>query len=143
MPKKYRECESYAHRYSKQILKDWLISKWSEDNYSGSYDALSWNAPYSDPDRGIRLEYPIVEVDGVYLGMDPVWTTYPDLEKVREAGKKIAAVIDLVVLSNGKPKYGLEVVHKHECSKTKLLTLTKLKHKYGFQVYEVLSLIHI
>lgn len=137
MSKKYRECESYAHLYSKQILKDWLISKWNETSHTGNFDVLSWNAPYSDSDRGIRLEYPIIEVDGSYLGMDPVWTTYPDLKKVRESGKTISAVIDLVVLSDGKPKYGLEVVHKHECSRTKLVTLAKLKNKYGFQVYEI------
>ena len=137
MTKKYRGCESYAHLYSKQILKDWLISKWSETTLSGDFDVFSWNAPYSDPDRGVRLEYPIIEVDKSYLGMDPVWTTYPNLEKVKEAGKTISAVIDLVILSDGKPKYGLEVVHKHNCSNTKLVTLAKLKHKYGFQVYEI------
>ncbi len=131
------ECESYAHFYSKKIVKDWLISKWNKDTLIGNFDTFEWYAPFSDSDHGIRLEYPIVEFKSNYMGMDPAWSEYPDLEKVKDAGRNIASVIDLVILDKNKPKYGLEIVHKHECSRSKLITLAKLKQLYNFEVYEI------
>jgi hypothetical protein len=141
MSKSYRECESYAHLYSKQILKDWLISKWDEKELTGNYDIFTWFSPFTDEDRGIRLEYPIISrsisKNTEYYGMDPGWIEYPDLKKVVDSGRSISSVIDLVIMDHGKPKYGLEIVHKHECSRSKLITLAKLKLEYGFDVYEI------
>ena len=131
------ECESYAHFYSKKVVKDWLTSKYDKDTQVSSFDVFEWYSDYSDKDHGIRLEYPIIEFKSNYLGMDPAWTEYPDLKKIKDAGRQVSCIIDLVILDKNKPKYGLEVVHKHECSRSKLITLAKLNQIYNFQVYEV------
>ncbi len=137
--KKYREVESYAHYYTKEVLKKWLVSKWDKTKLAGSYDIFDWNANFQDKDRGIKLEYPILTFKNKYLGMDLAWNDYPDLEKAIDSGRKVGCVIDMVILSDGKPKYGIEVVHTHPCSKSKLALLKILKEKYNFIVYEISS----
>ena len=135
--------ESYAHYYSKDILMSWFKKKYDPKKKSSNLFIFDWETDFRDPDKGIRLEYPIIsrEVKGEkeYIGMDPVWprNQHPNLEKVIENGRQVEAVIDLVVISNGKVKYGLEVVYKHPCSVSKLLFLREMKKKYGFAVYEI------
>ena len=108
------------------------------------FDGVNWNADFLDSDRGIKLEYPIISnkinEKTNYFGMSVGWTEYPNLERVVESNRNIACIIDLVILSNGKPKYGLEVVHKHSCSPKKIRILTDLSKQYGFAVYEISSL---
>ena len=139
--------ESYAHYYSKEILMSWFKKKYDSKKTTSNFYIFDWDTEFRDPDRGIRLEYPIISREikkseltiKEYIGMDPAWprNQYPDLEKVLKNGRQIEAIIDLVVISNGKVKYGLEVVHKHPCSVSKLLFLREMKKKYGFSVYEI------
>jgi hypothetical protein len=130
--------ESYAHYYSKHIMKSWFVQKYNQHKPISNYFIFDWIAEFRDPDKGIRLEYPIIsrEVKGKkdYFGLDPVWSgKYPDLDKVKDNGRTIEAVIDLVVISENKLKYGIEVVHKHPTPVSKILILKEIK----LPVYEI------
>lgn len=136
--------ESYAHRYAKNIIKDWFIEKWNNNQAKGfpnNYYIFDWIADFRDPMRGIRVEYPIISrkmEDGKVeiFGIDPIWTEYPDLQKVSDNGRIINAVLDVAVCSEGKLKYGIEIVYKHRTTAIK----SKFLKQQGIKVYEISAL---
>lgn len=136
----FRSRESNAHYYAKETFKDWLEKTWQynrEHGYKNVLSHLSW----TDPD--VYLEYPILSkelADGRedLLGLRAVWSSYPTEEQMERAGLTVRCTVDLVVCSDGVPKYGIEIVHKHLCTESKREFLRGLKG-YGidFKVYEV------
>lgn len=124
--KQHRDTESYMHFYAKEIIQEWLISAWKfnrKHGYDNKLFIFDWKIDCSDPNYGIRLEYPILSKlrpDGtkMVLGIDTIWSEYPDTEKLAE-GVRMEAVFDVVLIEEGHVKYGIEVVHKHVCSKEK------------------------
>jgi hypothetical protein len=115
--------ESYMHYYAKEILQKWLISAWKyndKNSYENKLYILEWLIDHKEDNYGIRLEYPIlVKKSGNHvMGVDHVWSIYPDLNKLSD-DVKVEAVLDVAIIENGSLKYGLEVVHKHTCSQYK------------------------
>ena len=70
------------------------------------------------------------------MGLTDWGSTYPDLDQdeLSKRGLNLECVFDVAVISQGQLKYGLEVVHKHPCSRRKLGFLAKLA---GVQCYEL------
>lgn len=140
-PKRH-DTESYMHYYAKEIIQEWLISAWkfnSKNSYTNTLFIFEWKVDHSDPNYGVRLEYPILsklKPDGtkMVLGVDTVWVSYPSLDKLAN-GVKIESVFDLAIIEDGKVKYGIEVVHKHLCSKKKRAFLKE--HAPHIPVYEI------
>ena len=140
--KKHRDTESYMHHYAKEIIQSWLISAWQfnrKNNYTNTLFIFEWKVDCSDSNYGIRLEYPILsklrpDSTKMVLGVDTAWTSYPNLDKLTD-GVKIESVLDLAIIEDGKVKYGIEVVHKHICSKRKRIFLKE--HAPHIPVYEI------
>jgi hypothetical protein len=135
--------ESYMHYYAKSILEEWLISAWNynkQHGYDNKLYIFEWKIDCSINNCGVRLEYPILSkqmADGTtttLLGVSHAWHDYPDLDKLA-AGVKVEVVLDVAIIENGALKYGIEVVHKHACSKKKREFLTL--HRSKFKVYEI------
>lgn len=141
MSKTRKDTESYMHYYAKEIIQSWLISAWKfnkKHNYDNKLFIFDWLIDCSDPGYGIRLEYPVLskmKPDGtkMVLGIDTVWAEYPDTEKLAN-GVKVESVFDLVIIEEGRVKYGIEVVHKHLCTKRKR---EFLKEYVDIPVYEI------
>jgi hypothetical protein len=136
-----RSKESYMHFYAKKIIEEWLISAWKYNKkmqYNNKLYIFDWQIDCSDDNYGIRLEYPILsktqKENKIILGAPSAWVRYPDIDKLAD-NVKVEAVIDLVIIEHGKVKYGIEVVHKHICSKTKRIFLKT--YLPGLKVYEI------
>lgn len=103
-----------------------------------TFGPLSWkiNCTFGP---GVKQEYPILKnrKSGALIGLSAQWSTYPDLdpEKLKARGQKVEMVLDLVISEQGKPKYGIEIVHTHACSKNKRETIKSLRPE--FKVYEL------
>jgi len=135
------DIESYAHHHSKEIVEQWIRTKWSKmrelHHETITFGPLSWkiNCMFGP---GVKQEYPILKAkSGNLIGFGAEWTTYPDLDKdkLAERGQKVEMVLDLVISEEGKPKYGIEIVHTHACSKHKREAIKKLRP--DFKVYEL------
>lgn len=134
--------ESYAHHYAKKVVASWITRKWeamrdSTHRKHMTFGPLSWkiNCVFGP---GVKEEYPILKArSGALIGLSAQWSTYPDMsaEKLRERGQKIEMVLDLVISEQGKPKYGIEIVHKHACSQAKREAIRELRP--DFKVYEL------
>ena len=135
--------ESYMHHYAKLTVKEWLMSAWRynlKHGYSNKLYIFDWKVNYRD--SGIRLEYPILSKaigDGsgsLVLGVETPWVEYPDLGKLAP-GVKVEAVLDVAIidLEDGRLKYGIEIVHKHLCTKSKRDFLKQRCSKV--QIYEL------
>jgi hypothetical protein len=131
--------ESNAHYYAKEIFKNWLEQTTQYNMKHGYKNVLS----HLEWDGNVYLEYPIYSKklqDGNkdILGLQCQWTQYPTEKHVIAGKLHMEASIDIVVCDKGKPKYGIEIVHKHLCSEAKREFLTSLKEQgINFQVYEV------
>jgi len=132
--------ESNAHYYAKLVFCKWCEKTFEYNRKHGYKNVLShleWNGAVP------LLEYPILSkalVDGSrdILGLSNVWASYPTEQQRQEGNLRTEAVIDLVLCDNGRPKYGIEVVHKHPCSASKRVFLHGLREAgYDFVVYEV------
>lgn len=142
IPSKHRDTESYMHYYAKEVIQGWFISAWKfnrRNGYDNKLYIFDWKVDCSDQNYGIRLEYPIlskIRPDGskMVLGIDTIWSTYPDLDNLGH-GVKVEAVIDVVIIEDTKVKYGIEVVHKHICTKNKRLFLKE--QLSSVPVYEI------
>jgi hypothetical protein len=128
--------ESLAHYYGKHAIRNWLIERVKEGN--GKCYILNWHvhqAAESDVcKKGISLEYPIIRtLNGEVLGLLQTWNEYPK----EQTNLKIEAVIDVMVSHNGKPRYGIEVVHKHICDDRKRQLLAQLAVEHNMTFYEI------
>lgn len=138
---KYRDTESYMHYYAKEVVQEWLISAWQfnrKHGYDNKLFIFDWKIDCSDQNYGIRLEYPILskrKPDGtkMVLGVDTIWSEYPDLNSLAD-GVVIEAVLDIAIVETGCLKYGIEIVHKHLCSKNKR---SFLKENVQASIYEL------
>lgn len=139
--------ESNAHYYAKLAVENWFTGRYQwnkKNNYNNVLYIFDWQPAADDPQCGVRREYPLLSKalqngNKDILGVT-VWDKYPDLnqDNLTAKGLKLEAVIDIVVCSNGRIKYGLEIVHKHRCTQTKIDFLKSLKsHAVDFTVYEI------
>lgn len=142
----FRSKESYAHYYAKETFKEWLHRTWDFNRAHGYKNVLSifdWEIDCSDPQKGVRLEYPIYSKtlsDGRkdILGLRSLWKELPTEEQVQRGNLLLEATIDLVICEKGRAKYGIEIVHKHICGQKKRDFLSSLKSLgIDFPVYEV------
>ena len=142
--------ESYAHYSAKYIFRDWLVDKWRFNKklgYRNTFFIFDWKIDLSDTDCGIRVEYPILSKiintsndlgTKDILGLKQTWSKYPDLEKAKENGLFVEAIIDIVICEDHRPKYGIEIVYKHPCTERKIRFLKSLTgYDIRFPVYEV------
>lgn len=145
MSRKFKNTESYAHLYSKQVVNDWLHERWQhcqKNHRPVTFCILDWVAYYNESNRGIFEEYPILSRclkngEKEFLGINPIWDKIPDIEKCKERGLTVETVFDVAISSHKKLKYGLELVWKHPCSKSKIAFLKWLKEKHGVKTYEL------
>ena len=140
----FKSTESNAHYYGKIVFRDWLWKKSDynrKHNYKNVLSIFEWDC--NDVNKGVLLEYPILSktlTDGRkdILGLRSVWSEYPTAEQILQRKLRIEATIDLVIYEKGRIKYGIEIVHKHVCTKAKREFLYSLnEYNIDFPVYEV------
>jgi hypothetical protein len=117
--------ESYMHYYAKLTAVNWFRDsekRFSEDNRKTFY-TFDW---VFDRDRqtGVMMEYPIYSGGE---GVAPPWRAYPNKQEAPQM------ILDIAIISEGRVKYAVEVVHKHPCTKMKRETL----EKYGIKLFEI------
>jgi len=135
----YIHTESYKHKMSKDVLKNWFFS-----------DCKGIGSFKLDRIDGIWFEYPICIFDG-YSSWTHNWNEIandqqkfllsdkegyiPTYEECKDIFKSYPiAIIDVVCASGGNPKYGFEICHKNPVSKEKLQKLFNANIK---GIYEV------
>ena len=131
--------ESYKHYYAKEVLKSWLSSdilNYNKNEFIFNFSENIYN------NNCIELEYPIYKNDSMNSikynwnmllgdGKTPLNPTYEELKKQRIYP---VAIVDLVILDNNKPKYYIEVFHKHKTTNEKI---QKLKDLGITELYEI------
>lgn len=135
--------ESNSHYYSKLVVKEWLTKKWNSDlkhhKSHATFGVLDWtiNCSYGP---SVYIEYPILKTKyNELLGLATTWVNYPDTthQNLVKYDLKLEMVFDLMISSDGKPKYGIEIVHTHACSMAKKKCIVNLRP--AFKVYEISS----
>ncbi len=121
--------ESYAHEYAKSCVCNWLRSKEHQAKYYQNKQAvfghLNWSINTLNANN-ILVEYPILKYKDNYQGLT-VWSTYPNLKLAKQNGREVFVIFDIVILSEGKLKYAIEINHKHPISKVKQQKIDELK----------------
>ncbi len=124
--------ESYLHKFSKEVLREWFVGN-PLNVKKNTFKEFS----YTENDfnnENILFEYAIVknnEYDSIkyswseMLG-DGYETINPSYEELRERNINVIAVIDMVILSKGKPTYFIEVKNTNPVSNIKLKKLKML-----------------
>lgn len=129
--------ESYAHSYAKDCVRNWLTAKWHQALYYQKNEAvfghLNWKVNVGH--SGIYLEYPILKFNNQYQGLT-AWSTYPNLKSAVQNGREIYVIFDLIIVSDGKIKYGIEINYKHSVSDLKKQKIKEL----GIPYYELSAL---
>ena len=123
--------ESYTHHYAKEVLKSWLSSdkinmdkkefifKYSENEYNNNVVELEYPIYKNGSMDSIKYNWNLLLGDGC----NPLIPTYDQLKQKRIFP---IAIVDLVILDNNKPKYYLEIYHKHKTSIEKIKKLEAL-----------------
>ena len=123
--------ESYLHHYSKNVLKEWFQGdKLKETKHIFNEFTYTENLYNND---NILFEYCIC--DKKYNSIDYSWTDLlgdgvksynPTYQVLREKDINVIAVVDIVILSKGKPTYFIEVKNTNPVNSIKLKKLKKL-----------------
>ena len=132
--------ESYLHYYSKNVLKSWFKGdKLKETKYifnEFTYTENEFN------NENILFEYAIVK-NNEYDSINYAWTDLlgdgvssynPTYQELRKKDINVIAVIDIVIMDKGKPKYFLEVMNTNPVSSIKLKKLKMLNMKNLYQI---------
>ena len=123
--------ESYAHQAAKNVVAGWLRTaamKAGRDEVAHHPLCGAWRVmPWSD-DWGVTCEYPIAH-DGE--GVDSAWRNNgtgedPTADELIAQGRRLAAVLDVALISKGHVFCGIEVVHKHDVTPFKATRLHQL-----------------
>ena len=132
--------ESYLHYYSKNVLKSWFQGdKLKETKYIFNEFSYCENLYNND---NILFEYCIVK-DSEYDSINYAWTDLlgdgvssynPTYQELREKDINVIAVIDIVIMDKGKPKYFLEVMNTNPVSSIKLKKLKMLNIKNLYEI---------
>ncbi len=128
-------CESYIHKCAKEVLKSWLDDTPLKTTKK-HFDLFEYTP---DRESGVFLEYPIVKNlnysslsynwDMLEMDKNSSWKNefIPTYEEcVNKFNKKPIAVCDVVISSENKPKYFIEIKHKSPVSEIKLNKLKRL-----------------
>lgn len=124
-PKKFKVNESYKHKLSKQVLREWF--------YGGCDDS---NLLFFKPNRtcGVWFEYPIVKTDtcnSIEHNWDELWRNewdeyVPTYDELVEKNIIPVAVVDVVLVHKGSPMWFIEICHTHPTPKEKIEKLRRL-----------------
>jgi len=124
--------ESYLHKFSKEVLREWFIwDKLKETKHIFNEFTYTENLYNND---NIIFEYCIVK-DANYDSINYSWTDLlgdgvslcnPTYEELRERNINVIAVIDMVIMDKGKPAYFIEVKNTNPVSSVKLKKLKRL-----------------
>lgn len=124
--------ESYLHYYSKNVLKSWFQGDPLNET-KHIFNEFSYTENLYNNDN-IIFEYCIVK-NNEYNSIDYSWTDLlgdgvssynPTYEELRKKDISVIAVVDIVIMDKGKPKYFLEVMNTNPVSGIKLKKLKKL-----------------
>jgi len=132
--------ESYLHYYSKNVLKSWFQGdKLKETKHIFNEFTYTENLYNND---NIIFEYCIVK-NNEYNSIDYSWsdllgdginTINPTYQELKNQDINVIAVVDIVIMDKGKPKYFLEVMNKSPVSSIKLKKLKKLGMKNLYEI---------
>ena len=162
MPKKFKEKESYTHKYAKELLWSWLTDGWENDDnrfspridieYKKTYYSLSYQSDF------IHMEYPITktfpylldelvcnEFNGCMYREPKTFMMCKELNspkkyspclKCKEFMKKekLLAVADIAIEHKGYIIYIFEITHKNMLSPEKI---ELYQTKPPFQVFVI------
>jgi hypothetical protein len=131
--------ESYSHHYAKEVVKKWLecdILNITKKEFEFEFSENIYN------NNCVQLEYPIFKCGtmdstnynwNILLGdgINPLNPTYQELKKQLIYP---VAIVDMVIMDNNKPKYYIEIYHKHKTTQEKI---NKLKALGIDNLYEI------
>ena len=116
--------ESYSHKLSKQVIKDWIINPLLEcNNFFNEFEFYNSNRIDS-----VLYEYGIYKrnnIDSVVydwsslLG-DGCATYNPSFQELAKQGIYCPSVVDMVLLNDNKPYLFIEIKKTHPVSKKKI-----------------------
>lgn len=128
----FEEKESYAHKFSKQVLKEWI--DFGINKYSIGYSKIEYNMPQSDD---VLFEYPLTKDYNTFAGgqgwghllykkgpsngslHDDPMCYIPTYKECADAGYIPTAIIDLVIHRKGSIVFGIEICNKNSVSQEK------------------------
>lgn len=144
---KFKDLESYKHRYAKRVLADWFRTEEAKPNADDCQVAqFHWRKNY-----GVFEELKFHETDDEYyfecsggLACDSIGgviyepSNNPLLWFDENFNRgKILFVPDVTVFHKGLPRYFFEVVHKHHVSEDKLQRIEAFFTYTTVEVYEI------
>ena len=138
--------ESYAHLFAKQLLANWLrqracpVRMFADDDYRLiSLAPIRALVSATDPLRGVYEEYPVCYIEGGPTTLHKPWenAVIPPYHELVARHQQPAYILDIAILHMGQVRYGLEVVHRHEVSVSKVAGLLIATHDLPFELYRV------
>tara|TARA_R110000803_G_C11770147_1_gene295163 strand:- start:59 stop:535 length:477 start_codon:yes stop_codon:yes gene_type:complete len=139
--------ESYIHKYSKTLLKEFFQSNILESKKK-EFNEFEFEESENN-NYTVFLEYPVVIKD-TFNSLKYNWSQLlstgnddfiPTYEELRKHNLIPLAVIDLVICSKGVPIYFFELCHTNPVSKSKIdkLKEVKINNLYEISSYWLLS----
>ena len=162
---KFESKESYAHKLSKDILKEWLNN--GLNLYSIGNDKEEHSISYRITDDDILFEYPLALITKTFVGrpsntfvsgygwgyilnkngisiqsycLDDPGTYIPTYDECKNSGNIPIAIIDIVVYHKGSVIFGIEISNKNPVSNEKQNKIVELYDKtnhYGTPIFEI------
>ena len=127
MPKKFKEKESYTHKYAKELLWSWLTDGWENDDnrfspridieYKKTYYSLSYQSDFIHMEYPITKTFPYLLDELVCSGLNGCTyrepNKYSPCLKCKEFMKKekLLAVADIAIEHKGYIIYIFEITH--------------------------------
>ena len=138
--------ESYAHLFAKELLAQWLRARavpvhvTEDGEYSlVALDPIRALVPRNDPLKGVYVEYPICLTASGSTTLQEPWPSgaIPSYDDLIARQQPPAYILDIAVLQFNQVKYGIEVVHHHPVSDSKVAILQIATHGFPFELYQV------
>jgi hypothetical protein len=138
--------ESYAHLFAKELLANWLRKRAVsvQVNEPGDYLMIALEpiralVDRKDPLQGVYVEYPVCPVANGTTTLQEPWpaANIPSYAELVLRGQPPAYILDLAICQFGQIKYGIEVVHHHPVSDSKVAILQIATHRQPFELYQI------
>lgn len=138
--------ESFTHLFAKKLLAEWLrknsypVKMEVENDYRlVSLNPIRALVPATDPFKGVYEEYPICLASNGQTTLHTPWEggVIPTYEELIARNQRPAYILDIAIIHMGQIKYGIEVVHRHDVTETKINMLRLATGDIPFELYKV------
>lgn len=115
--------ESYMHKAAKAVVAGWFREVAEQAGYDNYANCLGrwWRVNRRGPGWGVWEEYPVL-ADG--FGLEQVWDEtdckHPGYEYLKSIGTPPRVILDVAIQHKGMVILGIEIVHRHDISASKI-----------------------